>query len=182
MELATVLHRSSSDRPLPSSVFVRVRPPPRRPKVEFRLRIRSVSDADLARRHGLALYLLTGDVPTSFHYPMQFPPVLMLDPRLPGVVDSPFRTVPFRSVEVLRDPPFEALVTMMLRVDEIAARVMLVRNPAPDPARLARFIVGERLEAAATMMRFQEFAPGIPVVGEAWPTEALREQEARNPG
>jgi hypothetical protein len=113
---------------------------------------------------------------------MQFPPVLMLDPRLSGVVDSPFRTVPFRSVEALRDPPFEALVTMMLRVDEIAARVMLARNPTPDPARLARFVVGERLEASATMLRFQEFAPAIPRVGKAWPIQALREQEGRNPG
>ena len=113
---------------------------------------------------------------------MDFPPVLMLDPRLPEVVDSPFRTVPFRSAEALRDPPFEALVTMMLRVDEIAARMMLVRNAEPDSARLARFVVGERLEAPATMMRFQEFAPGIPTVGSPWPVEALREQEARNPG
>jgi len=113
---------------------------------------------------------------------MQFPPVIMLDPRLSGVVDTSFRTVPFRSAEVLRDPPYEALVTMMLRVDEIAARVMLVRNPTPDPVRLARFVVGERLEAVATMLRFQEFAPGIPSLGDAWPVAALREQESRNPG
>jgi hypothetical protein len=182
VELATVLHRSASDRPLPSEVFVRVRAAPRRPRLEFRLRVRSGSHVDRARRHGLALFLLTGDVPTRFHYPMEFPPVLMLDPRLVGVVDSPYRTVAFRSAEALRDPPFEALVTMMLQVDEIAARVMLVRNPTPDPVRLARFVVGERLEAPATMLRFQEFAPGIPAVGEPWPIEALREQEGRNPG
>ncbi len=108
--------------------------------------------------------------------------MLMLDPQLRGVVDSSFRNVPFRMAEALRDPPFEALVTMMLRVDEIAARVMLVRNPPPDPLQLARFVVGERLEGPATMLRFQEFAPGIPAVGEPWPMEALREQEARNPG
>jgi hypothetical protein len=182
VELATVLHRSSSDRPLPSDVFVPVRASPRRPKLEFRLRVRSSSDAETARRHDLALYLLTGDVPTRFHYPMEFPPVLMLDPRLSGVVDSPFRTLPFRSAEALRDPPFEALVTMMLRVDEIAARVMLARNPSPDPVQLARFVIGERLEASATLLRFQEFAPAIPRVGRPWPVEALREQEGRNPG
>jgi hypothetical protein len=136
----------------------------------------------IVRRRGLRMYLLTGEVPTRHHYPMVFPPVLEVEPGLRGLVDTPWRVVPFRSSVALLDPPFEALVTMMLRVDEIAARVMLVRNPGFDPAALARFVVGEGLEGPATLMRFQQFAPAIPASGSPLPVAALREQEHKNPG
>ncbi|MCI4340053.1 MAG: hypothetical protein L3K06_01840 [Thermoplasmata archaeon] len=182
MEIASVLHRSPSDRPLPASVFVPVRAAPRRPKVSYRLRIRSAEDVEVARRRGLGLYLLTSEVPTRHHYPMRFPPVLVVDRRLSGLVDAGYRVVPFRSAEALPDPPFEALVAMMLRVDEIAARVMLVRTSVYDPSRLTRFVVAERLEQPATLLRLQQFAPGIPTVGPSMPLAAVREQDRKNPG
>ncbi|MCI4361014.1 MAG: hypothetical protein L3J91_04865, partial [Thermoplasmata archaeon] len=177
MEIGAVLHRGPKDRGLAPEVFVRVRAVPRRPRIAYRLQIRAPPDAEVVRRRGLGVYVLTSDVPTRFHYPMRFPPVLMVDPRLTGLVDTPWRVVPFRTVDVLPDPPFEALVAMMLRVDEIAARVMLVRNPGFDPMQLTRFVVAERLERPATFLRFQEFAPGIPTVGPAMPRSAVREQE-----
>jgi len=177
-----VLHRSPKDRPLPPQVFVRLRSAPRRPRYAYRLRIRDPADVDVVRRRGLGAYLLTADVPTRHHYPMRFPPVLVVDPRLAPLLETPLRVVPFRAVEVLQDPPFEALVTMMLRVDEIAARVMLVRSSRIDPGMLTRFVVGERLERSATLLRLQQFAPGIPTVGPAMPIAAVREQDRKNPG
>jgi hypothetical protein len=128
------------------------------------------------------MFLLTADVPTEYHYPMRFPPVLFVDPRLAGLIDSPLRVVAFRAAEMLQNPPFEALVTMMLRVDEIAARVMLVRNRKFEPQMLARLVVGERLERPATLLGLQEFAAGIPIVGPRMPPAALREQDRKNPG
>lgn len=182
VEIGFVLHRSPKDRRLPAEVFVAVRPPPRRPQRSYRLRVRQPADVRVVRRRGLGVFLLTADVPTRYHYPMEFPPVLVVDPRLSGLVDTPYRVVPFRSAEALPDPPFEALVTMMLRVDEIAARVMLVRNPVFDREKLAQFVVRERLERPATLLRFQEFAPAIPRVGPAMPVAAVREQDRKNPG
>lgn len=182
MELETALFRGRADRSLPSTVFVRIRPPPHRPRDQYRLRLREPGDVAAIRRRGLRAFLLTAEVPTRLHYPMVFPPVLFADRRLVGLTDSAFRLVPFRSVELLPDPPFEALVAMMLQVDEIAARVLLVRNPRFDPAMLARLIIGERLERPATLLRFQQFAPAIPVVGPRMPIAALREQDRKNPG
>lgn len=182
MQVGAVLQRSPRDRPLPADVFPRVRAAPSRPHLTYRVRIRGAPDVDVARRRGLGMYLLTHDVPTRAHYPMRFPPVLVVDARLTGLLDTTLRVVPFRAPEVLQDPPFEALVAMMLRVDEIAARVMLVRAPSVDPMWLTRFIVGERLERPATFVRLQEFAPGIPKVGPAMPIAAVREQDRKNPG
>ena len=182
MELVTTLHRSPTDRPLPGRVFVPIRRPPHRPKRSYRVRIQEPGDVALVRRGGLGVFLLTDAVPTDHHYPMRFPPVLVVDRRLLGLVDSVFRVVPFRASQMLRDPPFEALVTMMLSVDEIAARVMLVRGPMADAALLARLVIGERLEKPATLLRFQEFAPMIPRVGPQMPLRAVREQDRKNPG
>ncbi len=178
-----MLHRGPTDGPLPPDVFVRVRHPPRRPKQEYRVRIRTPRDAEVARRRKLGMYVLTGEVPTRFHYPMHFPPVLMVDPQLAPLVDTPLRTVLFHATEALhQEPPFEALVTMMLRVDEIAARVMLVRNPGFDAKALTRYVVGEKLERQATRLRFQQFAQGIPVIGEPLPIAAVRQQDRKNLG
>ena len=182
MELAAVLHRSPKDRRLPVGIFVPIRAAPRRPRIAYRIQVRSTADIDVVRRRGLAMYLLTSDVPTRHHYPMRFPPVLFVDRRLAGLVDAPYRVVPFRAPDALRDPSFEALVTMMLQVDEIAARVMLVRNPRFDPSMLTRLVVGERLERSATLLGFQQFAPGIPLEGPSMPLAALRDQDRRNPG
>jgi hypothetical protein len=182
VELATVLQRGPTDRALPPQIFVPIRKAPRRPKISYRLSIGGPSEVRVVRRRGLGVFLLTADVPTRYHYPMEFPPVLFVDRRLTGLIDSPLRVVPFRAVEMLQDPPFEALVTMMLRVDEIAARVILVRNPRVDRDMLTRLIIGERLEKAATLLRLQQFAPGVPVVGPQMPISAIREQDRKNPG
>ena len=182
MQVGAVLHRSPKDRRLPPGIFVSVRTPPRRPQLTYRLRIRSPPDVEVVRRRGLGAYLLTDAVPTRGHYPMTFPPVLFVDPRLVGLIDTTYRVVPFRGTDVLPDPPFEALVTMMLKVDEIAARVMLVRAATFDAKMLTRFVVGERLERSATFLRLQQFAAGIPEVGARMPVAALRDQDRKNPG
>lgn len=182
MQVGAVLHRSPKDRRLPPGIFVTVRTPPRRPQLSYRLRVTSAPDVEVVRQRGLGAYLLTDAVPTRAHYPMTFPPVLFVDPRLGGLIDTAFRVVPFRGTDLLRDPPFEALVTMMLHVDEIAARVMLVRAPTFDPKMLTRLVVGERLERPATFLRLQQFAPGIPEVGPRMPVAALRDQDRKNPG
>jgi hypothetical protein len=182
MEIGAVLQRGSDTRPLPPEIFVPVGRPPRRPRQQYRIRIRDPADVEIARRRGLGMYVLTADAATQHHYPMHFPPVLMLDPRLTGLVDTKLRAVAFHSTEALQNPPFEAIVTMMLRVDEIAARVLLVRNPGFDAQALTRFVVRENLERQATLLRFQEFAPGIPIVGRPLAKAAIHEQDRRNPG
>jgi hypothetical protein len=182
MEIGAVLQRGADTRPLPPEVFVPVGRPPRRPRQQYRIHIRDTRDVEIARRRGLGMYVLTGDTATRNHYPMHFPPVLVLDSRLTGLVDTKLRTIPFHAAEVLQNPPFEAIVTMMLRVDEIAARVMLVRSPGFDAQALTQFVVRENLERQATLLRFQDFAPGIPIVGQPLAKAAVREQDRRNPG
>lgn len=182
MEVGTVLHRGASEGALPPEVFVRVRAQPKRPKQEYRVHIREPNDVEIARRRGLPMFLLTGEVPTRFHYPMRFPPVLVMGDRLKGVVDTNLRRIFFRDASALRAPKFEALVTMMLPVDPLAARAMLVRNPGFDPTALMRFVVGERLERPATAARFQEFAPNIPVIGDMLRKGDLHRQDRNNPG
>jgi hypothetical protein len=182
VEIGAVLQRGADTRPLPPEVFVPVGRPPRRPRRQYRIHIRELGDVEIARRRGLGMYILTADAATQHHYPMHFPPVLMLDPRLTGLVDTKLRTVAFQSTDALQNPPFEAIVTMMLRVDEIAARVMLLRNPGFDAQALTRFVIRENLERQATLLRFQEFAPGIPIVGQPLTKAAVREQDRKNPG
>jgi hypothetical protein len=183
MELGTVLHRELGEAPLPPEVFVRVRPEPRRPKYDYRVRIREPKDVEVARKRGLGMFLLTGEVPTKFHYPMHFGPTVVMDQKLVPVVDTTMRTIAFHDAIALANPPFEALVTMMLKVDEIAARVMLVRNPGFDQTALTVLIAGDRqLCRLATAVRLQEFAPGIPVVGPMLPIRAVHAQDQKNLG
>jgi hypothetical protein len=146
------------------------------------VRIRTASDVRVARGRGLRMYLLTDAVPTRLHYPIRFPPVLMTDAPLAPLVDADFRQVPFRQAEELDEPSLEACATMLLHVDEIAARQVVRRNPGLDPGRLAALVLGEGLMRPATAVRLREFAPLIPVVGRELPISAVHAQDRKNPG
>jgi hypothetical protein len=121
---------NESTHPLSRRARSRVRPEPRRPKYHYRVRIREAKDVEVARKRGLGMFLLTGEVPTKFHYPMHFGPTVVLDERLVPVVDTKMRTIAFRDANELRNPTFEALVAMMLDVDEIAAGSCSCGTPA----------------------------------------------------
>lgn len=76
----------------------------------------------------------------------------------------------------------EELVTLLLRFDPLAARVVARRNRLGiDPHELYRRVRNEGLEGPATKVRLQEFAPALPKVGTSLPREELRWIERNNP-
>ncbi len=182
MRLEESLVREPGERPLPREMRV-VAPRARgRPREEYRPRVRSTRDVERLRRHRVPAYLLTSEWVSAHGYPVRFRPWLAVPERLAGKVASDYRILPVRDAEALRDPGFVELLTLLLRFDPLAARVVAVRNRSKiDPHELYRRIRNEGLERAATKVRFQELAPALPRVGEPLPREELRWIERNNP-
>jgi hypothetical protein len=182
MRVEAGLFREPGERPLRREMLmpsVRVRGRPRR---EYRPRIRSVRDVDQLRRHRVPAFLLTSDWVTKSGYPVRFRPWLALPERLSTKVSSDYRILPVKDEEALRDPGIEELVTLLLRFDPLAARVVATRNRARlNPNELYRRVRNEGLEGAATKVRLQEYARALPRVGSPLPLDELRWVERNNP-
>jgi len=113
---------------------------------------------------------------------VSFRPWLLLPNTLSSQVSSDYRILPVADSDALREPGAVELVTFLLRFDPLAARVVASRNRARiNPYELYRRVRNERLEAAATKVRLQQFAPAIPRVGASLPTSELRWIERNNP-
>jgi hypothetical protein len=153
-----------------------------RPKREYRPHIRSAGDVEQLRRHGVPAFLLTSEWVTKSGYPVRFRPWLALPEGLSTKVSSDYRILPVKDGEALRDPGIAELVTLLLRFDPLAARVVAKRNRLKlDPYELYRRVRNEGLERPATKVRLQEFVRAIPVVGSRLPREELRWIERNNP-
>ncbi|MGA8303806.1 MAG: hypothetical protein WA691_09930 [Thermoplasmata archaeon] len=176
------LFRDPGERPLPREMLS---PPAKnrgRPKKEYRPRIRTARDVDRLRRRHIPALLLTSEWVTKSGYPVRFQPWLALPEGLSTKVTSEYRILPVKDGEALRDPGIAELVTLLLRFDPLAARLVAKRNRRTlDPHELYRRVRNEGLERAATKVRLQEFAPALPVVGNPLPREELRWIERNNP-
>ena len=126
--------------------------------------------------------LITPDWVSEKGYPVHFRPWLAVPKGLTAKVSSDYRILPVRDEEALREPGVVELVTLLLRFDPLAARVVASRNRRSlDPHELYRRVRNEGLERAATKVRLQDFAPAIPRVGEPLAREELRWIERNNP-
>ena len=182
MRVESSLFREKGERTLPREMLSRSTRGRGRPRKEYRPRIRSVADVNRLRRHRVPAFLLTSEWVSRSGYPVQFRPWLALPESLSDKVASEFRVLPVKDAEALRDPGVEELVTLLLRFDLLAARVVAVRNRADlDPNELYRRIRNEGLERAATKVRLQEFTRALPVVGDSLPLEELQWIERNNP-
>jgi hypothetical protein len=182
MRVESGLFREPGERPLRPEMLVPRVKVRGRPKKEYRPRIRSARDVEQLRRHRVPAFLLTSDWVTKSGYPVRFQPWLALPERLSAKVSSDYRILPVRDEESLRDPGMEELVTLLLRFDPLAARVVAARNRLRlNPNELYRRIRNEGLERAATKVRLQEYARALPRVGSPLPLEELRWVERNNP-
>ncbi len=182
MKVESSLFRELGERPLPREMLLSSTKARGRPKREYRPVIRTAQDVERLRQHRVPAFLLTSEWVTSSGYPVRFQPWLALPERLSAKVSSSFRVLPVKDEEALREPGMEELVTLLLRFDPLAARVVATRNRAlMDPNELYRRVRNEGLERAATKVRLQEFAPALPVVGESLPRDELRWVERNNP-
>lgn len=182
MRVDANLLREPGERPLSREMLS---PTPKgrgRPRKEYRPRVRSAADVEQLRRHRVPAFLLTSEWVTQSGYPVHFRPWLALPAELSTKVMSEYRILPVRDGDALRNPGVVELVTMLLRFDPLAARVVAKRNRHRlDPHELYRRIRNEGLERAATKVRLQEFVPALPVVGDPLPREELRWVERNNP-
>jgi hypothetical protein len=128
------------------------------------------------------MFLLTPELVTRSGYPVRFHPWLAVSSKLAGNVSSSFHVLSVKDEDALRAPRLEELVTLLLRFDPVAARVVASRNRETlNPNELYRRVRNEGLERAATKVRLQEFAAGLPSVGESLPVQALEWAERNNP-
>ncbi len=182
MRVESGLFREPGERALPREMLTKVPPSRGRPKIDYHPRVRSPKDVDRLRRHRVPALLLTSEWVSRSGYPVSFRPWLALPEGLAAKVSSDYRILPVKDGDSLRDPGIVELVTLLLRFDPLAARVVATRNrDRLDPHELYRRIRNEGLERAATKVRLQEFARALPVVGESLPLEELRWVERNNP-
>jgi len=182
MRLEGGLFREVGERPLPVDMVTRASSHRGRPRKEYRPRVRTPADVDRLRRHRVPAFLLTSEWVTKSGYPVHFRPWLAIPETLATKVSSEFRVLPVRDGEALRDPGVVELVTLLLRFDPLAARVVAVRNrDTLDPNELYRRVRNEGLERAATKVRLQEFSRAIPAVGNSLPRRELLWIERNNP-
>jgi hypothetical protein len=182
MQIEASLLREPGERPLPREMVTR---PPRvrgRPREEYRPRVRTAQDVEHLRRHRVPALLVTSEWVTQSGYAVSFRPWLAVPEGLSSKISSDFRILPVKDGEALRAPGLAELVTLLLRFDPLAARLVALRNRAKlDPNELYRRVRNEGLEPSATRVRLQEFAPAIPKVGSALPVADLRWIERNNP-
>ena len=182
MRVVASLLREPGERPLPSEMRGRAPRVRGRPRTEYRPHVRTSEDVVRLRRHRVPAFLLTSEWVTRAGYPVRFRPWLALPAGLAPKVSSEFRILPVKDEDALRDPGIAELVTLLLRFDPLAARVVAVRNRGGlDPNELYRRVRNEGLERAATKVRLQEFAPALPRVGASLPRGELEWIERNNP-
>ncbi len=182
MRLEASLRREPGERPLPRAMLVSGPKSRGRPRKEYRPHVRGPEDVERLRKHRVPALLITPEWVSQSGYPVRFRPWLALPEGISNQVTSEYRILPVKDQEALREPGIVELVALLLRFDPLAARVVAKRNRGKiDPNELYRRVRNEGLERPATRVRLQEFAPAIPVSGEALPREELRWIERNNP-
>ena len=176
------LYREEGERSLPKGLVVEVRRHGGRPKVPPHFSLRTVEDVDRLRRHKVPLFLLTPQAVTDAGYPMDFEPRVALPASMVTQVTSDLRLIRCRDAETLRETGLEAVATLMLRVDKLAARAVVQRNRSRvRVSELYRAVMNEGLQREATRVRFQDFARDLPRVGRALPARDLAWAMRNNP-
>lgn len=182
MKVEASLLRETGERPLPMEMQSRAPRVRGRPRLEYRPRVRSADDVTTLRRHRVPAVLITPEWVSRHGYPVSFRPWLAVPEEISGKFSSDFRILPVKDGDALRDPGIAEMVTLLLRFDPLAARLVAVRNRHRlDPNELYRRVRNEAVEAAATRVRLQEFAPAIPKVGTSLSRSELRWLERNNP-
>ena len=181
MDAKVLFVRSATDRTVPRDLFVPEPRPFRRPQKCHRLRLATVDQAERAHRAGLPLYVLRPSTVSMLGYPIRFSPVLFAtEPTLSGI-DTPFRKVLSATAESVRDPRLEDVITMLLQIDELAARAVAERNQVEvRPSYLLKRILQANLEMAATLVRLQDFIPTLDRVGRSLPKAMIERQMRKN--
>jgi len=173
--------RGPDERSIPRHLFVPEARSFHRPVQRTRLRLQDREGVEEARRAGIPVYLLRPETVTMLGYPISFPPVLFAAEPSASGIDSEFRKVAMASDHAVREPRLEDVIVMLLQVDELAARAVAERNREDIRANyLLKRVLQENLERAATLVRFQDFAPAIETVGRSLPRAALDRQMRKN--
>jgi len=182
VKLEESLRREPGERPPPEGMTVRRPHRPGRPRAEYRPHVQTAGDVEWLRRHRVPAFLLTAEWVSRSGYPVRFQPWLAVPSGLAAKITSDFRLLPVRDPGLLEAPGLAELVTLLLRFDPLAARVVAVRNRGRiDPYELYRRVRNEGAERAATKVRLQELVPELPRVGEPLPLEELEWIEKNNP-
>ncbi|MGA7860717.1 MAG: hypothetical protein WCB19_02535 [Thermoplasmata archaeon] len=183
MRMDVTLVREPTDWSLPKDLLVPVERPNHRPTDRFRrIRLDTPEDVERARKSHLPVSLLEPKLVTNLSYPMNFRPRLLVAREIRAVLDSTYPLVNMASAEAAREPTLEDLVVAMLHVDTLAARAIALRNRDHiDPNRLLKRVLQDDAEQLATLVRLQEIAPAIPIVGRALPADQLNRHDRKNP-
>jgi len=182
MRMEASLLREAGEHPLPAEMRALAPRTRGRPRLEYRPRVRSADDVTTLRRHRVPAVLITAEWVSRHGYPVEFRPWLAVPAGLAGKFASDFRILPVQDEDALRDPGIAEMVTLLLRFDALAARLIAVRNRTQlDPNELYRRVRNEGVESAATRVRLQDFAPAIPKVGTSLSRSELRWIEKNNP-
>jgi len=183
MRMKTVLElvRERTDWSLPRDLLIPEERPSHRPAERFRgVRLSTPRDVERARKAlGLPLSLLEPGAVSRLGYPMNFRPRLLVARNIRPLVESKFPTIEFASEEAATTPRIEDLVVAMLHVDTLAARALALRNQV-EPDYLLQRVLEEHVQRLATLVRLQDVARGIPVVGKALPGDQLLRQDRKN--
>lgn len=184
MQLTTSLVREEGEH-LPPRNLVRPLPKPKgRPRADYEFHVQTSEDVKRLRvEHSVPMVLLTPEWVSANGYRESFRPLLFVYEGLKGRVSSPsFSRVLVRSRDVFRDPSLETMTTFLLKVDSVAARLVLLRNrERVNPNELYRMVRNEGLEERATYVRLQDFSPGLPSVGESLSRRDLEAVERNAP-
>jgi len=180
MKLETGLFREPGEHSLPRDLAVPVSKTRGRPKLEYRLRVKSEADVVRLRRHGVPLALLTPELVAKNGYPLSFRPRLLVPSSLRSVVETTFPTLELRDEETVRRMSVEDLVAVMLKVRRLAARQLVRRNlDRMDPVRLAERVFVENLLGSASRVRLSEFVAGLPQTVPSMPEADLAAEDAQ---
>ena len=180
MQLETTLIRSDKDKGIPTAILRTETKKPHRPRNRYRLFIRDVNDAQIAKRKNLPVFPIRDEMVTMLGYPMKFPTIIVVPRAARSAIESHLPVVEFLSERAVYNPRIEDIMIAMLRFDLLAARALIHRNlDLLDARYLAKRIYQEDLEEDATRVRLHELVPFSPV-GEALPAQAIDKVDRAN--
>jgi len=180
MQLETTLVRSDKDKGIPTAILRTEAKKPHRPRNRYRLFIRDVNDAQIAKRKNLPVFPIRDEMVTMLGYPMKFPTIIVVPRAARSAIESHLPVVEFLSERAVYNPRIEDIMIAMLRFDLLAARALIHRNlDLLDTRYLAKRIYQEDLEEDATRVRLHELVPFSPV-GEALPAQAIDKVDRAN--
>jgi len=180
MQLETTLIRSDKDKGIPTAILRTEAKKPHRPRNRYRLFIRDVNDAQIAKRKNLPVFPIRDEMVTMLGYPMKFPTIIVVPRAARSAIESHLPVVEFLSERAVYNPRIEDIMIAMLRFDLLAARALIHRNlDLLDARYLAKRIYQEDLEEDATRVRLHELVPFSPV-GEALPAQAIDKVDRAN--